>query len=440
MKKATGNHKHLTLDQRIIIEHGLHACKSFAEIAREIGKNAGTISKEIRRHTKKVPGKGTSFQPTPCANRPECKVHHLCSKLCNRLCKACPRYGFKCIEHCSKYRQMECNRLLKPPYVCNGCSKKGYCLSDRVIYSAKYADDCYRETLSSCREGINQTPESIQRLDNLVSPLIKKGQSLSHIYGTHAEQIGCCRRTLYNYIDKSVLTVRNIDLRRKVKYKPRRTQTRCGGLERAYRKDRNYDDFLRLMKQSPELPVVEMDTVEGGKGGKNGKVLLTMLFRSCSLMLIFLLEKKKQTNVLAVFDRLTEALGLELFRKLFPVILTDGGGEFQDPTSIEHDSEGNARTRVFYCNPYSSWQKGMLEKNHEYIRYVLPKGSSFNSRSQEDITLLANHINSETRDGLNGCSPMQLSRLLLDAKLHEVLNLREIAPDDVNLSSKLFKR
>lgn len=435
MKKAT-DHKHLTLDQRIEIEHGLQMRKSFAQIAREIGKDPGTISKEIRRHVTGAERRSTDFQPIPCANRPDCKVRHLCSKYCNTMCKQCRRYAIKCSRICSKYHPRQCQRLKQAPYVCNGCAKRVNCLMEKVVYSAKYADDRYRETLSSSREGINQTPESIQRLDSLVSPLIQKGQSLSHIYRTHAEEIGCSRRTLYSYIDKSVLTVRNLDLRRKVKYKPRRKPTRCGSLDKAYRKGRNYDDFLRLLRQSPTLPVVEMDTVEGRKGGK---VLLTMLFRSCSLMLIFLLDKKKQANVLAVFDDLAQRLGLDLFRKLFPVILTDGGGEFQDPASLEHSPDGSERTRIFYCNPYSSWQKGMIEKNHEYIRLVLPKGASFNALVQDDITLLANHINSETRDSLNGCSPLELSRLLMDGQLHAILNLYKINPDDVNLTPRLLK-
>lgn len=93
-------------------------------------------------------------------------------------------------------------------------------------------------------------------------------------------------------------------------------------------------------------------------------------------MLIFLLEKKTQDEVVRVFDQLTEQLGIELFRHTFPVILTDAGSEFQVPAALEHTQDGQKRTRIFFCNPYSSWQKGAIEKNHEYIRHVLPNGSS----------------------------------------------------------------
>nr|WP_330408031.1 IS30 family transposase [Vallitalea guaymasensis] len=305
------------------------------------------------------------------------------------------------------------------------------------IYSSKYADDCYRELLVSSREGINQTPESIMKMDELVSPLIKKGQSIAHIYAHHAEEIGCGRRTLYNYIDQSVLTARNLDLRRRVKYKQRKKSTRTSTVNRAYRENRNYSDFQNLVKEQPDLSVVEMDTVIGKKGGK---VFLTMMFRKCSLMLIFLLASNTQSEVHRVFNELTDAIGIDSFKKMFEVILTDGGSEFQDPESLESTGYGDSRTKIYYCDPYSSWQKGMIEKNHEYIRLVLPKGQSFEELTKEQVTLLQNHINSEARDSLNGCSPYQLSQLLLDKKLHQHLNLKEILPDDVHLKPELLNQ
>ena len=178
-----------------------------------------------------------------------------------------------------------------------------------------------------------------------------------------------------------------------------------------------------------------MDTVEGIKGGK---VLLTMMFRNCSLMLMFLLESKTQSEVKRVFDTLTAAIGQDTFNKMFQVILTDGGSEFQKPTELELTGDGQRRTQLYYCDPYSSWQKGMIEKNHEYIRLVLPKGQSFDALNQEQITLLQNQINSEARDSLNGCTPYKLSLLLLDQSLHRVLKLHEIAADNVTLKPELF--
>lgn len=432
MAKYDGNH--LTLTQRMEIEQGLKEGKSYAEIARGINKSAGTVSREVKKHAKKP--ETTNGSRVPCANRMQCHMRNLCKDRCGVLCKQCAKWGVRCSDYCPRYVQMECQLLLKAPYVCNGCKKRSSCLFEKAVYSAKYAYDQYREQLSSCREGINQTSESIQRLDALVSPLLMKGQSISHIYATHAEEIGCSRRTLYTYIDKSALTARNIDLRRKVKYKPRKRPTRCGAADRQYRKGRSFDDFQKFMREYPGIGVVEMDTVEGRKGGK---VLLTFLFRNCSLMLIFLLDRKTQEQVIQIFDRLTHMLGADLFHRLFPVILTDGGSEFQAAAALEHSREGEPRTRMFFCNPYSAWQKGALEKNHEYIRHVLPKGASFDCLGQDDITLLANHINSVSRDSLNGCTPFKLSLLLLDNRLHHALALKEVLPDDVSLSRNIIK-
>jgi len=109
---------------------------------------------------------------------------------------------------------------------------------------------------------------------------------------------------------------------------------------------------------------------------------------------------------------------MNVFQDMFPVILTDNGTEFQFPERLECDEHGEIRTRIFYCNPHSSWQKGMIEKIHEYIRLVIPKGLTLDRYTKADIALLMNHINSEARGSLNGCTPFKLSQLTLHHQLH----------------------
>lgn len=191
------------------------------------------------------------------------------------------------------------------------------------------------------------------------------------------------------------------------------------------------------MKDHPDINVVEMDCVEGKKG--ESRALLTFTFRNCNLMLMFLLEYQDQECVLEVFVWLETVLGQDAFKKLFPVILTDGGSEFSAREEMEEFCDGSKSTTVFYCDPYSFWQKGACEKNHEYIRYIHPKGSSFADLNDEKVRLMMNHINNEKRDSLNGHNPYELSLLLLDNKLHKALGLKAIAPDDVMLSPKLIK-
>ena len=270
-----------------------------------------------------------------------------------------------------------------------------------------------------------------------MSPLLKKGQSIAHIYASHADEIACSRRTIYSYIDRGIFQARNIDLRRKVVYKQRKRKTTTNLKDRSFRKDRGYKEFLEYIAANKSVYVVEMDTVEGAKG--TSPCFLTMFFRNCSLMLMFLLEEQTQKEVTRIFDHLTELLGIELFQKLFEVILTDNGHEFQDRQSLEYSKNDEVRTRIYYCDPNRSDQKGALEKNHEYIRYVLPKGTSFEKMTDKTTLLLLNHINSEKRDSLNGHSPYEVSRLLLDNRLHKALGLAEIPADEVTLIPALIK-
>ncbi len=437
MKRNKGNQKHLTLSDRIEIEKGLNNSDSFAEIARKIHKDPTTVSKEVKKHSKVKEYRG--YGGVPCeANRDKsspCDRRHVCGREdCSRICRTCQDY--KCREICDDYKPRQCKNLLKAPYVCNGCGKRVNCMMEKRIYSSKYADDCYRELLVSSREGINQTPESIQRMNDILTPLIKKGQSIAHIYATHAEELGCSRRTAYAYIDEGIFDVRNIDLRRKVKYKKRGKATETSAKDRSYRKGHNYEDFRKVIEKNPEASVVEMDCVEGNKNSR--KVLLTLTFRRTNLMLIFLLGSQTHEKVVTVFNWLEKELGTMLFKSLFEIVLTDGGSEFSDRTGLETGLDGGKRTEIYYCDPYSFWQKGCCEKNHEYIRYVRKKGSSFDDLTQRKVTLLANHINSTKRDSLNGHSPFELSQMLLDQKLLTTMGLKYINPDDVRLNPELL--
>lgn len=442
-KNKTYNRKHLTMTQRIWIEKGLNDNESFASIARRIEKDPTTVLKEVKRN-RFSPKRSEVFKPLPCNRKKDCQIRFLCDGMdCTNLCKSCyrPAREYKsCIDICPDYLPDICPNISKAPYVCNGCLKVKRCNLQHTFYSAQAAEENYQALLVSSRNGINQSPSDIAMLDNLISPLLKQGQSIAHIYANHGHEIPCSRKTLYSYIDLGVFEARNIDLRRRVRYKlkERKQSTRISMAARPFRIGRTYEDFQKYLRDHPGVSVVEMDTVEGGR--KNGeKVFLTLFFRNCSLMLLFILERKAQECVAKVFDYLSNTLGVTLFQELFPVILTDNGTEFQFPLRLECDENAGIRTKIFYCNPNSSWQKGMIEKNHEYIRLVIPKGTSLDCCTQVQATLLMNHINSEARDSLNGCNPFRLSLLVLNNKLHKLLHLKEIPCDEVSLRPELLK-
>lgn len=384
--KATGNKKHLTLADRAAIEHGISRGENFTQIACRINKDSSTISKEIRRHLFQVPHfqNETQRKRSECEHFQNCEKQHICgNQTCNSLCWKCrPK---RCSMYCPDFTPRLCEKLKKPPYVCNDCPQIRNCSHDFYFYRANYANDIYSETKSSSRSGINQTPESLEQLDRLVSPLLLQGQ---HNTG--------------------------------------------------YRKDRSYLDFERYLEKFPDTNVVELDVVEAA-GGKSEKVLLTMLFRNCSLMLIFLMDADRKDNVEDVFQRIYTHLGADLYRKLFPVILTDNGASFKDPAIFERP-EGELLSRVFYCDPMASWQKGRLEKNHEFIRYIIPKGTTFAGLDQEQVTLITNHINSVARASLNGCTPFELALLLIDRKLLDLCQLERIPANQVILKPSLLKK
>lgn len=434
MSKTIHTQKHMTLSDRIFIEQALANHESFKDIAAVLKKDPSTISKEIRKHRMFKEGSHYNLKNN-CSLLASCQRARICNgKLCNYLCKRSKTCD--CTKHCPDFIPFLCPKLTRPPYVCNGCSNHA-CRHDKYFYRAKDADSSYEQTKHECRQGINLTPEERASLDGLVTPLIKNGQTMDHIFAEHREEIPCSERTLYRYIDAGILSVRNIDLPRKVKYKPRKQSDASEKLSRESTIGRTYTDFLEYLEAHPESNVVEMDTVVGPEPGK---VILTLLFRNCTFMLAFLMDNTKSESVIRIFRFLQDKLGSDTFARLFPVILTDRGPEFSNPWALECDKYGEILSKVFYCNANAPYQKGRLEKNHEFLRYIMPKGTSFDAMTQDDITLCINHINSTARGSLNGRTPFELASMLLDEKLFQFLHLEPVEPDKVLLKPALLKQ
>lgn len=434
MNHFISDNHHLSQTDRFVIERMLMAGSSFRIIAEKLGRHPSTISREIRNHRNFI--NAHTVTGNDCVYSVSCMEKHVCDDYsCFSRCAFCKHK--LCKEFCSRYINGYCAKLDRPPYVCNICSKRGPCRLNHAYYNAHQAHAMYLRTLSSSRRGIHATPERLHQLDNLITPLLKMGQPLSHIFATHADEIGCSRKTVYNYVEAHAFTAKNIDLPRKVRYKRRKKQNCTPKIHYRYREGRTYQDYQNYIEQYPESSVVEMDTVKGSYNV--GKVLLTMVFCKFNFMLIFIMPDATQESVIGVFNRLTSLLGLNLFRKIFPLILTDNGVEFKDVEALEYTPNGDQRTRLFYCDPQASWQKPHVEKNHEFIRRVLPKSKSFNTYTQKDITLLANHINSLARDSFNGICPFELAAPVLGKKLLDSLELELVAPDKVHLTPALMQ-
>lgn len=426
--------KHLTLDERQAIQLGLNENLSFKQIAENIGKDPSTVSKEVRNHiTTKLTGRFNL-----CANLKECTHYReLCSPCNSRYggqCRNCNH--LECFSKCKDFIPKHCKKLLSPPYVCNGCQNRRGCHLERHLYDALSAHKAYLEQLSNCRQGFAISSDELRRLDEIVSPLIQQGQSIHHICQNNADLIMRDEKTIYNYIDAGLLSVGNIDLPRKVRYRIRKKK-RPVRVDKKCFVGRTYEDFQMFLITYPDTNVIEMDSVEGRKGGK---VLLTIYFRNCELMLAFLRDANTARSVTDIFNRLYRCLGSDVFKELFKIILTDRGSEFTDPLSIEFNEKSEIRSRVFYCDPQRSDQKGGCEVAHEMIRRVLPKGTSFDHLSQADIDLMMSHINSYTRKKLGNQSPHQLFSSFYGDGILKRLNIQNIPPNDINLTSKLLNK
>ena len=426
----------LGLSERVAIEAGIYRRDSLEKIAKDIGISRKSLSKEIRQNRTLAPA--AKFNGKDCRFAAECTRQCVCGDyFCRHECVYCRKID--CRTLCAAYATLSCKKIESPPYVCNVCQLRRGCACDRAYYVATQAHAVAMRRYSETRSKPQTHGEDLEALDKLVAPLIKKGQPLTHIYAAHRDQIPVSERTLYRYIDAGMLGVGNLDLRRKVSYRQRRKQKKVVETitNKKFRETRTYEDFLAYLKKHPDTNYVEMDTVLGTQG--KGKRMLTMLFVQQNLMLIFLMRDGKANSVVEHFDWLTSALGLKTFRKLFPVILTDNGSEFKYTLELEHTIDGAKRTRIFYCDPQASWQKAHIEKNHEYIRYVIPKGKSLDPYTQEDFTILANHINNTKRFQYNGKAPIELATSEEFRDLFQVTGIQPIPADDVMLKPRLLK-
>lgn len=331
---------------------------------------------------------------------------------------------------------MHCPAILKPPYVCNGCTERHGCKSQRHLYDAKFAQKEYATVRSGSRQGFAVSEEELKRIDAIIVPLVKQGQSIHHICIENADDIMLDEKTIYNYIDAGLLSVGNIGLPRKERYRVRKNKKPVR-VDKQCHVGCTYDDFQKFIAANLDIAIVEMDSVEGRKGGK---VFLTIYFRICSLMLAFIRDHNTAKSVTEVFNRLYELIGHEMFTTLFPVILTDTGSEFTDPLSLEFNTHGESRTHVFYCDPQRSGQKGGIEVTHERIRRVLPKKTSFDDLTQDDVSLMMSHINSYKRKKLGNRFARQLFSFLHDEGLLEKLGITLIPSKENNLTPLLLKK
>lgn len=385
--------------QRETIKILFNKGKSFTDIGLAIGVDRTTVSKEIKRNRYI---KSNFYEPFDKKGIAEA------------------------ITKCEKLNKI---------YVCNNCPLKNTCLKHHLYYDDRLAQKHYEEKLVESRSGIDITPEEIEVIEKQIVPLIKnKKQSVNQVYINHPDILYFSKATFYKYVDQGVFSLTNADLPKKIRYKVRKKKKNANKRELALLKGRKYEDYVLYVAEHPRMNVVEMDTVIGLRDEQ--QCLLTLYIKRTHFMLIFLLNKKDSASVNAKINLLKEKLGNKLYSKVFRIFLTDNGTEFYSVLNFERDLETNTKlSNIFFCHPYSSFEKHGVEVNHEYIRRVLPKGTSFQNLTEIDVKRLQDNINAVPRLSLNGETPFNLTKNLYPDFI-ELLGCNYIKPDDVSLATE----
>lgn len=414
---------HLTESHRIKIEHYLNENYSYRKIAELLNVNVSTISREVKRNIRTY-SISNHMVIVECIHKDNCERLKGSSK--SKMCSInCPDYE---LRKCDRFS----TKNAKP--VCNSCPNNAKCKLARKKYIANVANNKY-ELRILLRPKIRITQEQFDFINKLFSEKMAKGQSISVIYQNHKDEIMISENTVRNYLKRGLLKSNQLDMIR-----PRFTANKS--VKRRVIKNvdllngRTYEDYINYTKEK-DILIVQLDTVVGKL--VDNKKILTIHWPSFHFQIGIILEKLSPAFVNNALMELKNKLGLETYKILFQVILTDNGIEFSLLDEIENDENGELITKVFFCDPYKSSQKGSCERNHEFIRYVLPKGVSFDNLNQKDVDLIFSHINSTPRNSLGFKTPFELFKTAFGIEVLRILNINEINKDDVHLKPELIK-
>ena len=233
--------------------------------------------------------------------------------------------------------------------------------------------------------------------DRIEAVIINKGYSpAAALAKVKAERydFSICVTTLYSYIDKGVflnLTMKHLPEKRKGEKKHKRK-----AIQKRATKGESIENRPKEINTRKEFGHWEMDTVVGARGASK-KSLLVLTERKTRKEVIFLLKEHTSAAVVKALDRLERKLGKN-FRGIFKSITVANGSEFADWEGMERSKRSKKkRTKIYYCHPYSSWERGSNENQNKLVRRHIPKGVNFDDKTQGDIDDIAEWINNYPR-------------------------------------------
>lgn len=358
------NWEHLNFEQRKIIANQLSHGAKLCEIAQLLDKDPTSISKEIKR------------------NRVATKTHHKDNK---KMCKHTLRY----------------------PYCCNHCHLKyTTCPFDQFKYEAKSAQQKANYNLVQSRIGINMTKEEFEYLDKTIKNGVDNKESIYHIVKSNTD-IKISVPTVYRYINEKKLTTQRMDLPYAVTYKKRKQNKKYEySNNKIDRSNRTFLDYLVFKREHPNLFSLQMDFLGSIKTDSNS--ILTLTVPDLHFVLLFSVNKPNSNKIVRIFDEIENTLGVNDFIKVFPCILTDRDPCFSDFLGIEFSRiTGEQRAHLFFCDSFTSCQKGNVENMNKQLRKFFKKGSSVDRYSKEDIKAINMTILKTRVASLNGFTPLE---------------------------------
>ena len=370
--------KHLTLEQRKVISSGISHENKLKEIGKSLQVDPTSISKEVKR------------------NRIEIST------------------GLK----------NNCKRTQRWPYVCTGCSKKynNNCPFTKYKYDANKAQQKADINLVNSRRGIDVDDEEFKQLDTIIKNGIDENKSIYQIKIENNDIIKKSISTLYGYINKGYLTTKKIDLPYAVAYKKRKHNKKYEYSEnnKIDRTGHTYLDYLAFIHKHPGIYVWQLDFLGAIKTDNNN--ILTFILPNLQFTLLNIIKNPNSSKVVEFFDDLEEKLGIDTFKVLIPVILTDRDPNFSDIDGICYSKKtGEERCKIFFCDPYVSNQKPNVENMNKQIRLFFPKGKSVDKYSKNDIKTVNKAIINKPLRSLDGNTPREAFIKIFDEDIFNKL-------------------
>jgi len=420
------------------IERYLNSGKSLSWIASELSFSVSTVTREVKAH--RIDGgqrrrTATGNVANVCALCNDCTKTGLCTVCGSPYHPRCARCKkVRCTNLCKDFVRLICKQVEKSPYCCNSCNKAVGCTLHKWRYSAKDAQRAADDKKVASRLGIDADPATVEAVNELVRPLLARGQSPGQIWLTHADDIPFSRRTFYRYNELGLFGMTALELPRKAGYKRRKKKPKESTFKIA--EGHTYKDFLAL-EEELRCAVTEMDTVMGTKYDIGS--ILTLHSKRLLFQIGIKLSVHDSEHAVAALDWLESILG-EDFPKIYGIGLSDRGIEFYSTEDFEMSVvfPGKVRMQLYYCDARRADQKGSAERNHVELRKIVPKGTSIDALTNFELAEIFSHINSAPRRSLFGMSPMELAMQVFPKEFFDELGLRLIPPDEVTLSPKLL--